>query len=423
MRKLNKHIKNRRVADRRSNPKLDGDSDTPCNDTNHSNSDSEIQNNNSSSPKLQDSNTPNKSKKQKNRKVVERPAPKVAKKKKPPSKKRKRVYKYSEDDFPSGEEKQDANVAESRKVHKKICRVQRDVVASSFDKRKLDRKQRKALSAIGGMRSRHCKDMFSSDIRLREQFGYAVIDEMEQLHSQSQLDDSLYVYHVTFLSDKFQFSVRDGTADIKGCIDKCMAVCRQHTSFNAFGVVETQVILDQTGERSGETLYTHIHAIAWTRDPDDAKRLIDRAKGYHAQLTTMPVLAQLLGSTEGDYTRVARYLCKFPYEGKKVNREALEAGRASLKSTTKGVLKYHRLRLLELLAKLPLEHSVFGVREGTAFKGRVLNRVRKWHREREGTAMALDNNDIEDLFAGILAKNKRLKNYKHLKVRHSRSQK
>lgn len=333
---------------------------------------------------------------------------------------RKRDYKYSKDDYPTRKEKQDADRTESSAVHSLICRVFRDEVACSYDKRKLTRKQWQAMNALCGIRSRYCKTMLASDVKLRTQLGLAIIEEYHQLWFRTQTDPNLYVYHITPLSDKFQFSIHDGDPDVHGTIDKFTHAIRKYTDFNVFGVYEAQPIVGRE-KRDLETLYGHSHCIAYTRNPSDAENLIKRAKGFQAKLTRIPILAQPMGRAEGDFTRLGRYHAKPPYEAKKYNEAKFKAGEACLRGTIKGVEKYHLLRTLELQSKLPLENSLFGIGEGVAMKTRILRRVRRWHQSRSGKAMDFDMDEIYEIYSAMLSQNrKRLASYKPLNVKRGR---
>ncbi|WP_299376504.1 hypothetical protein [uncultured Tateyamaria sp.] len=294
--------------------------------------------------------------------------------------------------------------SESKAVHRSICKVYRDEVARTYDRRKLTLEQLRTMNALAGIRCKHSRRMLASDIKLRKRLGYELIKEYRQLWRLTQADPDLHVYHITPLSDRFQFSVHHGNADVYGAIDKFTHALRQYTDLNAFGIYEAQTIVSR-GKRGLETFYGHLHCIAYTRDPSVVANLIGSAKGYNAALTKVPILVQLLGRKEGDYTRLARYHAKPIYEAKKYNAKAYQDGKACLSGTIKGVERYHLRRTLELQSKLPLQNSLFGVGEGVAMKKRVLKRVRQWHQGRSGETLELEPTDIDVLYEALYRQN------------------
>lgn len=128
-----------------------------------------------------------------------------------------------------------------------------------------------------------------------------------------------------------------------------------------------------------------------------------------------PLLAQEIGMSEGDYTCVWRYLAKPPSEGKVVNFDRLSEGKACLRSITGGMKKYHHFRLFEYGAKLPMEHTIFGVRDGTVTKQRIVAQMKGWQKTRKGTKVLLGDR-VDVLFEEFLENNKKLKNYSPIKV-------
>jgi hypothetical protein len=107
-------------------------------------------------------------------------------------------------------------------------------------------------------------------------------------------------------------------------------------------------------------------------------------------------------------------MAKPPCEGKEVNYDKLDVGKACL-SSARRVEKYHDLRLFEYNAKLPMENTLFGVREGVEVRNRIVAVMKEWQKTRKGQMIEMGDR-VCVLFEDFLRDNKRLKNYSPLEV-------
>lgn len=316
----------------------------------------------------------------------------------------------------------DKNRSGSRKKLKLQCSEHRKFVTDSYKNRVLTPEQRQMFDALLGIHGKYADHMPASDIKLRRFMGKRIIDEMHQLWQRAQYDSRLKVYLVTFLDDAFHMNERTGTAEPVKFMHKVQAVIRQYTNFNAFGVIENQALTNYPKGSDGKTLSIHAHVVCWGYNEDDHQKLLDHAKGFKSAITKKPIHFEGIQSTEGDFTTVGRYLAKPPSEGKVINYNKLEQGHACLSSIREGMKKYHHLRLFEYGAKLPMEHTIFGVQEGVPVRQRIVNKMTAYQKSRFGTEIPLGS-QVNDLFKVFLESNKLLKNYQPVQVNYKRDQK
>jgi len=318
--------------------------------------------------------------------------------------------------------KKDKDRRDSRKRLKEKCLKHRNLVTSSYRNRRLSSEEREKFDALLGIRNKYADHMPTSDIKLRRFVGKRVIGEMDSLSQRAALDHRLSIYHGTFLDDEFMINERSGTAAPMRFMHKVQSAIRQYTSLNAFGFIENQALTNYPKGDNGKSLSIHAHAIIWGYDDGDPEQLVDHAKGFQTALTNQPIFIQKIGLTEGDFTTVGRYLAKPPTEGKVVDYTKLEEGKACLRSITDGMKKYHHLRLFEYGAKIPMEHTMFGVGEGVPVRQRIVNQMKAYQKKRSGSEMQIGKH-VYDLFEGFLDNNKKLKNYHPMQVIYKRGQK
>jgi len=405
-----KHRKKTLQSIQRARQKLDQVSGVACNSTYTNHSDDHTYVSDSSSVKSPHGNPTN----------ISLSAAK--KKSQSSTKKYARVSVYGEDegDRKTKLESKDVNRAESRRRFKQKCKDHRGYVTASYENRIFSEGQKSEFDALLGIRGVYADHMPASDLKLRGVMGRRIIDEMHSLWLRANSDPRLKVYFITFLDDAYHINERNGVVETKRFMDKVQAVIRQYTSFNAFGVIENQAITNYPKGTSGKTLSVHAHVVCWGYDSDDHSRLVDRAKGFQTTLTEVPIHVQKIQMPEGDFTCVGRYLAKPPSEGKVVNYKKLAEGKACLKSITKGMKKYHHLRLFEYGAKLPMEHTILGVREGAVTRRKIVTLMNAWQKTREGTEMQIGE-QVDRLFEKFLANNKKFKNYDPIRVIYKRT--
>lgn len=390
----------------KSKEKVRGNKRTACNSMNYSSSDEDVNDHDSSSTKST------------TKKLTSKSTRRNTKGKKSSANKKQRVHTNDKDKGRS--KKKDENKTESRRRFKKKCKDHRAFVTTSYKNSQFLEGQKDDFDALLGIRGKYANHMPASDLRLRGVMGRRLIDEIFQLWLRANGDPRLRVYLITFLDDTFLVNERGGEAEPKKCMDKVQAVIRQYTSFNAIGIIENQAMVNYPKGKVGKMLSIHAHVICWGYYPEDCQRLKAQAKGFRTALTKIPVHIAPIKTTEGDFTTVARYLAKPPSEGKNVIYKKLAAGKACLKSVTHGMKKYHHRRLFEYCSKIPMEHTIFGVREGAVIRRKIVTQMNKWQKTRKGTQVQLGGR-VDQLFEEFLRNNKKLKNYEPMKVIYRRS--
>jgi hypothetical protein len=303
---------------------------------------------------------------------------------------------------------------ESKEILKQQCQDYQATCYGALKKRKLKKSSRCAFKALLGMK-RHVSDVLvSSDLRARFKCGRLLIDETYDLFQRASYDPRLKVFWITFVDQQSIHSIRTGNINAARLKDKVSNAIRVHTSLNAIAVVENQVMVNYPKGDTGEAMCIHGHALCWSYDQHDARKLQAHAKGFKSQITKLPVHWSSVYHEEGSYSRLARYMMKPPYEGKEVNYEELESGKPCLYSARRVEL-YQHLRLFEYQAKTPLDKMIFGVREGGVMRRRLISALFAWHQGRAGTAVPL-NGQIYPLFEAFLSENRRLANYNPMQV-------
>ncbi len=313
--------------------------------------------------------------------------------------------------------KYDDDLGHSKELHLETCKHHQQKLFHSFKNRKFTTTDRTDFEALIGMGGRYANHMPASDLRLRNAMGKYIIDEAEVLLKRWEADPSMHVHWLTFLDDRYMFNEREGTAEVYKLKQAVQAAIRNYTSLNAFGVIENQAIINYPERQKGKALSVHVHGICWGTQSDVAE-LKKRAKGFKSSITKLPIQSKKVHQLEGSVGRLARYMAKPPYQGKEVNFEQLEKGEPCLYPARRMEL-YHHLRLLEYSAKLPMEHTIFGVREGEEVRGRVVSHMKHWQESRKGRAVDLGDR-VYSLFEIFLRENKRLINYQPLVVNYNR---
>lgn len=323
---------------------------------------------------------------------------------------------------PKPKDNKDGNRKTSRKKHKDAWDHWKNRVKESYSSKALEEEETKqVLRTLRGTGSRFAAHAPSSDVRVRGFLGRRLIDQLGELHQRRSKDRDLKVYHVTFVSDEFQLLIRGGEARPKALAEKIQHVFRQYTDWSAVGVVENQVINNYPKGRKGQTMSVHAHVVCWGYDEECLLNMISRAKGFKAGLTKLPIYARKVGPASGDFTQLARYLMKPPLYVKKVVYEKLEAGKPCLRPTPKLVSPVQCFRLFEYAAKLPVEHMIFGVREGVNVRTSLFSKLRDYQKSRKATALDVADK-IDVAFEDALRSCKKRKNYGPLKVKYVRNQ-
>ena len=310
--------------------------------------------------------------------------------------------------------KYDLDFEDSRALHRATCKAYGEQVREAYGKRRFKLTDMQDFDALLGKGDRYADHMPASDLSLRQAFGEFLIDEVETLFKLIEADPSLAVVWMTFVGDRYMLNEREGEAKVNKVKQAVQATIRNYTSFNAIGIIENQAIVNYPKYQEGKTLSVHAHVLCWGTSADVSK-LKKRAKGFKSSITRIPIHTQKVHRIEGSFGRLARYMVKPPFEGKEVNYEKLEKGEKCL-FPARRVEKYHHLRLFEYGSKLPMEHTLFGVRKGKKVRGRIVNRLKKWHHCRPGEQIEMGCR-VDTLFRDFLKDNKgRLGNYKPLKV-------
>ncbi len=79
------------------------------------------------------------------------------------------------------------------------------------------------------------------------------------------------------------------------------------------------------------------------------------------------------------------------------------------------------MRIFEILAKLPYQHSMFGVREGEAIKNRILSEAHEWSNNRNSKVIDL-NDEVYAIFERVFKSSIKLQQHKPVKVKYKRKQ-
>lgn len=314
----------------------------------------------------------------------------------------------------------DDDFEHSKEIHLGICKDHVPRWTRSFAKRKLKATSRSDFEALLGSGLVYANHMPACDLKLRHKMGDFLIDEMEVLYNIWADNPDLDFQWITFVGDKFMFNERDGTAEIYRCKKAVQDVIRNNTEYNAIGVIETQAIINYPEGQEGKMFSVHAHVLCWgpKRQTADLKR---RSLRFKSSITKLPIHSSKVVHLEGSFGRLGRYMAKPPCEGKEVNHDKLLAGQACL-FPARRMEKHHDLRLFELNAKTPMESLLFGVRDGVEVRKRIVNRMIDWQETREGEEVMLGHR-VGKLFKRFLKdNNRRLKNYKPLKVKFRKDQ-
>ena len=322
--------------------------------------------------------------------------------------------------FPANMErytKYDDSFEHSREVHLATCKQHQDTWISSFENRKFESTSRRDFTTLLGKGGLYADHMPASDQPLRHKMGRLLIDELEALHKRCEGDPSLVLYWITFVGEKFMLNERGGTAEVFKLRQAVQAAIHNYTSYDAIGVIENQAIVNYPEGRKGKALSVHAHVLCWGTQ-DDCADLKARAKGFKSKITKLPIYSEKVHQRDGSVGRLARYMAKPPYEGKEVNFEKLEAGERCLYPARR-MEKHHHLRLFEYSAKLPMESTLFGVREGAEVRKRIVNGMKLWQKERKGLSVKIGHR-VYPLFETFLSDNIKLKNYRPLIVNYNK---
>lgn len=311
-------------------------------------------------------------------------------------------------------DKYDKDKEHSKKLLQRGCKVHIKVVQRAFKNRKFENTAREDIGILLGHDGFYADHMPSSDIRLRYETGKRIIDQWHELYLKSTFDTRLKVFGMTFVDDGFMANERCGTAEVYRLREKVANALRSHTSLNAFCIVENQPIVNYPQDQKGKDFSIHVHGIGWGYDADDPKKLIACAKGFKSSITKLPIHLKPVRLFEGSVSKLARYSIKPPTWGKAVNFDLLAAGARCL-FPCKRMELYHHVRLFEYGAKLPMEQTLFGVREGTFMRNAVVSGFKHWHANRKGTEVQIGHR-VDDFFETFLSENKKLKNYQPFKV-------
>lgn len=314
----------------------------------------------------------------------------------------------------------DANLKDSKEIHLGICKDHMPRSIRSFAKRKFKSTKRSDFEALLGSGLVYANHMPACDLKLRHKMGDFLIDEMEMLFNLWADNPDLDFQWITFVADKFMFNEREGPAEIYRCKKAVQDVIRNNTDYNAIGIIETQAIINYPEGQEGKMFSVHAHVLCWGPKGQTAG-LKRHSKRFKSSITKLPIHSSKVVHLEGSFGRIGRYMAKPPYEGKEVNHDKLLAGQACL-SPARRMEKHHDLRLFELNAKTPMESLLFGVRDGVEVRKRIVKRMMDWQKTRAGEEVKLGHR-VDALFKRFLKdNNKRLKNYKPLKVKFRKGQ-
>lgn len=314
----------------------------------------------------------------------------------------------------------DDDFEHSKEIHLEICKVHMPRWIRSFDKRKFKSTDRSDFEALLGSGLVYADHMPACDLKLRYKMGDFLIDEMEVLFNLWADNPDLDFQWITFVGDKFMFNEREGPAEIYKCKKAVQDVIRNNTDYNAIGIIETQAIINYPEGQEGKMFSVHAHVLCWGPKGQTAG-LKRRSKRFTSSITRLPIHSSKVVHLEGSFGRIGRYMVKPPYEGKEVNHDKLLAGQACL-FPARRMEKHHDLRLFELNVKAPMESLIFGVRDGVDVRKRIVKRMNDWQKTRKGEEVKLGHR-VDALFKRFLRyNNKRLKNYKPLKVKFLKGQ-
>ncbi len=327
--------------------------------------------------------------------------------------------KLSLDTVPKNLDGYDEDFEHSKEIHKQDCKTHQKRWFATLRNRVFKTTDLKDFEALLGMGDIRADFMPASDLKARNMMGRFLIDEMENLYELGVKNAALDFQWITIVSDHLMLNEREGVAKIYACKKAVQDVLRNYTDYSALGVVETQPIINYPIDQRGKMFSVHAHVFCWGAKSQTAK-LKRHSKRFKSSITKLPVHSLTAYHFEGSFGRLGRYMAKPPFEGKEVNFEKLALGKACL-STAKRVEKYHDFRLFETNAKMPLESTLFGVRDGANARMRIAKKLQKWHRDRKGTVFELATR-VDRLFEDFLRDNKKLKNYKPLVVKYKKGQ-
>ena len=313
----------------------------------------------------------------------------------------------------------DENFAHSKKIHREICKGHLQKWIRSFLKRKFKATNKADFEALLGSGGAYADHMPACDLKLRNKMGSFMIDEMEVLFNLWINDPDLDFQWISLVSDKYMFDEREGPAEIYKCKKAVQDVQRNNTEYNAIGIIETQAIINYPEGQKGKMFSVHAHVLCWGTKGQTAP-LKRHSKRFKSSITKLPIHSSKVVHLEGSFGRLGRYMAKPPYEGKEVNYKKLLAGKACL-SPARRMEKHHDFRLFELNAKTPMESLIFGVRGGVEVRQRIVKAMHDWQKTRKGEEVKLGDR-VDSLFEKFLKdNNKRLKNYRPLRVKFLKS--
>ncbi|EEW58126.1 hypothetical protein SCH4B_3080 [Ruegeria sp. TrichCH4B] len=327
--------------------------------------------------------------------------------------------KLSINNVPKNLDKYDKDFEHSKRIHTEHCKEHQKRWMRSIKNRRFKSTDIKDFEALLGRKNLHADFVPASDLKARNKFGHFIIDEMLRLYDLWLENPDLDFQWITFVSDHFMFNERDGVAEIYACKKATQDVLRNYTTYNAFGIVEIQPIINFPEGQKGKMFAVHTHVFCWGPKKQTVQ-LKRHSKRFKSSITRLPIHSQKVRHLEGSFGRLGRYMIKPPFEGKEVNFKRLVQGKACLKPARR-VEKHHDFCSFEVGAKTPMEALAFGVRDGVAVRQRIVDKLRSWQASRTGEVVNLKDR-VDQLFEDFLRDNKKLKNYKPLVVKYRKGQ-
>lgn len=309
----------------------------------------------------------------------------------------------------------DDDRAHSKEIHRETCDKYSETVFSSYEKRRFVKTDISDFDALLGRNGLYADHMPASDLELRKKFGELTIDQLHQLHLRAKKDPLLKVYWITFVDEANMVNERRGTFQVFKFKQKVQSAIRNYTSMSALGVLEVQAMKNYPKDQKGKFFSLHAHVLCWGYDTCDPKALMDHAKGFKSNISDLPILSKTATVLEGSFSKLGRYMTKPPYLGKEVDYRKFGTGEPCL-FPSRELNKHHDFRLFEYCAKVPMEQTIFGVRDGTKLRNKIVSGLKKWQSQREGTEVKLGHR-INNVFKRFYADNKRFKNYRPFKVK------
>lgn len=296
----------------------------------------------------------------------------------------------------------------------KECKAYRSDVRKSYKCRKLSEAQKEICEKCLTKRDGIPEYLPASNLRARYRLGSAVISLVGKLWGRFGDQEGWSAYFVTFIDDDFHFNERTGEADLARWKKKIVNAIKRRTTLDALIVAEVQAMTNFPKGNEGKMICLHAHAICFGKNAKEELKKLARSRAFKSVLTDKPVHFENIVNTREDFEYIGYYMMKPPFEAKSVLYKNLIKGKKSIRSCKPK--KYHNFRIFEYGAKIPIERTIFSVGPGgAALRAKAVAQLKKWQKNIKTSNLDIST-AIYPMFEDILDRNKKLSNYKPLKV-------